>query len=134
MSKVQKIKQHIKDNKKVYVNGISIVVIAGLTTLIMRDRHAVLQTGADGLDVTTVRSFNFNFLARQLESGNVTTVISRDGRGHPGYITRWLEEMIDYETQGLAASEHGVPASVMSAHIQGKIPDVNGNHFVRVSV
>lgn len=134
MSKVQKIKTHIKENKKTYiVGGVCLVVtIAGITACIMRDRYAVLQTGADGPDVATVRSLSFNFLSK--ESGNVTTVISREGKGHPGYITRWLEEMIDYETQGLAATEHDIKPSVMSAHIQGRIPDIDGKHFVRVSV
>ena len=126
------IKEHIKRHKTTYACAATAVGVATFTCIIMRDRHAVLQTGADGSDVTTMRSLSFNFLAK--ESGNVTTTISRDGRGHPGYITRWLEGMTDYETQGLAAQEHGVKPSIMSLHIQGRIPDINGDHFSRVVV
>lgn len=132
--KIQVVKNHIKEHKIMYVGVGSCIVTAGITCIIMRDRHAVLQTGADGSDVATMRSFSFNFLSRQTESGNLTTNISKEGRGHPGYITRWLEEMIDYETQGQAAYEHGIKPSVMSLHINGRIPDINGQHFIRLNV
>lgn len=131
--RIEKVKKHVKDHQMRYSCIVTGVIVAGITVIIMRDRHAVLQTGADGPDMATMRSLSFNFFSRQSESGNVTTVIFREGRGHPGYITRWLEEMIDYETQGLAASEHEVKPSVMSAHIQGRIPDIDGKHFVRVA-
>jgi hypothetical protein len=127
-----KIREHIERHKTIYVCAATGIGVAAFTCIIMRDRHAVLQTGADGSDVTTMRSLSFNFFSKQSESGNVITTISRDGRGHPGYITRWIEGMIDYETQGLAAQEHGVKPSVMSLHIQGKIPDIDGDHFIRV--
>lgn len=136
MWNMQTIKAHVREHKDRYlIGGFSLVVGAGFTALIMRDRHAVVGNAAsDGPDVATVRSFNFNFLSRQIESGNVTTVITREGRGHPGYITRWVEEGIDYETQGLAASEQGVDPTVMSRHIRGILPDVNGQHFERIAV
>jgi hypothetical protein len=128
----ERIKDHLIMYKEAYIVGA--IGLAGITCLIMRDRHAVLQTGADGPDVATMRSLNFNFFSRQTGSANISTVISRDGRGHPGYITRWLEGEIDYDTQGLAAQEHRIKPSVMSLHIQGRIPDINGQHFERVGV
>jgi hypothetical protein len=132
---MNKIKKHFCENKTIYTSVSVGVVVAGITYLIMRDRHAVVGNAAsDGPDVATMRSFSFNFLSRQNASGNVTTVMSREGRGHPGYITRWLEQKIDYETQGLAAQEHGVHPTVMSRHIQGILPDINGQHFERVGV
>lgn len=130
---IDKLKDHIKKHKTLYCSVGTGVVFAGITAIVMRDRHAVLQTGADGPDVATVRSLFFNFFSHQNET-NVITTISRDGRGHPGYITRWIEGMIDYETQGLAAKEHGIKPNVMTLHIQGRIPDVNGQHFARVAV
>lgn len=129
--KRERVKNHFKRKKGYYIAGI---VIAGITIIIMRDRHAVVGNAAsDGPDVATMRSLSFNFFSHQNKSGNVTTVISRDGRGHPGYITRWIEEMIDYETQGLAAQEHKVHPTVMSKHIRGIFPDINGQHFERVA-
>lgn len=131
---IERVKKHIKDHKVAYSCAATAIGVAAFTCVVMRDRHAVLQRGADGPDVATMRSLCFNFFSNQKDSGNVTATILREGRGHPGYITRWLEEMIDYETQGLAAKEHGVSSSVMSGHLQGKLPDVNGQHFVRVPV
>lgn len=126
-----KIKQHFQRHKVVYSFAAG-VAIAGITCTIMRDRHAVVGNAAsDRVSNLSVRSLSFNFLTK--ESGNVATTIVRNGRGHPGYITRWLEEMIDYETQGLAAQEHGVDSTIMSRHIQGRIPDIDGKHFVRVA-
>jgi hypothetical protein len=130
---IEKIKNHIKRHKLVYSCIATGIGAAGITWLIMRDRHAVVGNAAsDRVSNLSVRSLSFNFLTK--DSGNVTTVISRDGRGHPGYITRWLEGMVDYETQGLAAQDHGVDSTVMSRHIQGIIPDIDGKHFERVSV
>lgn len=133
----ERIKKHVEDHKMVYSCLATGVVFAGITCVIMRGRHATLGNGVDTAEKSVfVRpfSFSFNFFASQKESGNITTNISREGRGHPGYITRWVEGMIDYDTQGLAAIEHGVSSNAMSSHIRGKIPDINGQHFERVKI
>lgn len=105
------------------------LVFAGIAAFIMRGRYTVLQSGADGHSRVTVRPFSF--FSKQIVS--VVNVIEREGRGHPGYITRCLETMEDFITQGDAARSAGVDDNTMSRHIRGMIPDIKGLHYQRVA-
>ena len=126
-------RDHLKRHKVVYTAGVSLAVI---TCLIVRGRHAgLIDRTQRGLQDHRVHAFSFNFLSK--DSGHINNIVStveREGRGHPGYITRWIDEMVDYETQGLAALAHEIEPTIMSLHIRGKIPDIDEKHFERVGI
>lgn len=124
---VAKIKQHFKDNKAVYIS--TAICVAGITVLIMRETRATeLQRG------TASARVGFSFFSTVNNQNHVVNVLEREGRGHPGYITKCLETLVEYKNQGLAAKHYGVSDAVMSGHLNGKLPDVNGFHFERVGL
>lgn len=61
--RIETIKTHIKEHKEAYITGGVCLSFAVITTLIMRDRHAALLRGADGLKTAdasvTVRPLSF---------------------------------------------------------------------------
>jgi hypothetical protein len=129
-TKIERIKRHFKERKDLYV-GIGIGIgITGITCLIMRGRHASVPRVLDGPARVTVRPLAF--LSNQRT--NVVAVIERAGRGHPGYLVRCLETGEIYLSQIEAASAINTYPSVMSGHLQGKLPDVHGMHFERVNL
>jgi hypothetical protein len=68
---IKKIKEHVKNNGKVYIAvGITFIVTAGITTVIMRESHAGLidrtQRGLQDHRVHGFSPFSFNFLTKDL--------------------------------------------------------------------
>ena len=60
-------------------------------------------------------------------------MIDREGRGHPGWPVRNLETKHVFLSQKEAANAFNIPESLMSGHINGKFPDVDGLHFERIN-
>ena len=118
---IGKIKLHFKKYKVSYCCLATGIVATAFTTFLIRGRNS-------NSDVV-VRPFAL--LSRQTIS--VVNVVEREGRGHPGYITRCLETMEDFITQGDAARSAGVHENVMSMHIRGLLPDVKGLHYARIA-
>lgn len=128
--RIEKIKEHFRENKAIYISGgLGIIAGAGFTCIIMRGRHAGIQGVPDGRDTVTMRPFNF-----LSPINNVTTVIEREGRGHPGYIVRCIETGEYFLSQNEAAKKIGTYPSLISGHLQGKFPDVDGFHFERLGM
>jgi hypothetical protein len=129
--RTEKIKQHFKDNKEIYVIG-SIFTCAGFTWYIMRDRHAALLRGADGLKTAdasvTVRPLSF------FSPTEIVTTIHTGNRGHSGFRTRNIEHNIVFDTQADAARAFNISPANLSSHLNGKFEDVDGLHFERVLI
>jgi hypothetical protein len=129
---INKIKNHFVRNAPLYLVG-----FAGFSCLMMRGRYPGIQRvpesgvrGAlDGPTKVTVTPLSF-FSNRM--TNNIITVIERDGRGHPGYLVRCLETNEIFPSQKEAARTMGVYPSLISGHLRGKLPDVDGQHFERV--
>lgn len=126
-----KVRSHYEQHQTAYQIG-AFVVVAAITYTIMRSN--VLQRGA-GISilprgVTNTASFVF----KNKQTINVITVVKRSGRGHPGWPVQNKETLRTFFTQGEAARWANSYESVMSGHLQGKIPDVNGLHFEHVSL
>jgi hypothetical protein len=133
----EKIKVHIRDNGRMYVGiGITFVVTAGITTVIMRESHAVLQGGAgcpvkepmDSLSLLSGRSI-FGSI-----TNNAVTTIHKTTKGNPGFVTRCIETKDLFETQGGAARAFGIPEPIMSQHLNFGRELIEGIHFERVGV
>lgn len=136
----EKLKQHFKKHKNLYIGvGIGVVVgvtLAGFTHHIMKEKEfrAVLLKGADAQDAATTDSFSLFNNAVFGDNANVVSTIHTGSKGHPGFITECLETGDKFETQGAASRYFNIPPNVMSMHLNGKIDDANGLHFVRSDV
>jgi hypothetical protein len=128
--RIEKIKQHIRDNREIYIAaGAGLVAGAGITLLITRGRHAGIQ-GVPGTAENSVFVRPFNFLS----PNTILTVFEREGRGHPGYIIQCLETGETFPSQVQAANVMNIPETLLSAHLRGKFPDVDGLHFERLGL
>lgn len=127
-----KIKAHIKKHKYKYGYAATVIATAGITWLIMRSNIArgEVSEGIARGEISNTASFNF----RSPNTVNVITVLERDGRGHPGYPVRNVETKHVFLSQHEAARAFGVSESLISGHLNGKFPDVDGLHFERVNI
>jgi hypothetical protein len=87
------------------------------------------ESGVQGAPTNTA-----SLIFRNKQTINITTVLDREGRGHPGWPVRNLESKRIFFSQKEAAEAFGIPAPLMSGHIHGKFPDIDGLHFERVNL
>jgi len=125
-----KIKTHVKKYKTVYCCAATGIVVAGITGVIMRGRYAGVLRVPDGPVRVTVRPFSF--FSKQMN--DVTTVIHRGGTGSPSFVVECIETGEGWLSQHGAALAKGVSDAVMSGHLTGKLPDVNGLHYRRIGI
>ena len=131
------IKEHVSEHKALYIVG-SLGVVAGFTCIIVRGQcpgvprvpESSVPRVLDGPTTVTARPLSF-FSTRQ--TTNVVNVIERTGRGHPGYIVHCVETQELFPSQYEAARQLNTSPSIVSGHLNGKLPDVNGVHLERVA-
>jgi hypothetical protein len=131
-SKLDKVKGVVKRNWKPFAIGVgstvTVIVIAGVTTYVTRGRRTVIVPGE-------VIANNMNSLFGPFFSKQNFTVVHRNmyGRGHPGYLTYWVEGQQVFESQKAASLFTGVPENEISAVIRGRMPTArNGQTFARI--
>jgi hypothetical protein len=126
----ERIKAHVKKHEVVYSCVVTGVVVAGITTIIMRSCGAAVPRVADGPVKVTVQPLSF--FSKQENA--IMTIIHRGGSGAPSYIVECLETGEAWLSQRQAAMMKNVSESVMSGHLNGKLDDVNGFHFRRIGL
>lgn len=137
---MNRIKAHVKRHPRAYIVGG--VCLAGITAIVMRKHIPVLQGGAEPilqggvgeLDVVQPRVFSLNFFSHNSGNSHTVATIHKGTKGHPGFLTRHVESGTVFENQSAAAKAFDVYPSLLSGHLNGKFPDVDGHHFERVSV
>ena len=127
--KIDKFKRHVKNHQTAYTAVIVGTVSAGITTVIMRGRHAENAMRSGGHDDVTVRLLSI-FTNRN--TNNIVSVLERGGRGHPGYLTRCMETGEIFASQSQASEIMNIPKYVISKHMMGVFQDANGFHFERI--
>jgi hypothetical protein len=60
--------------------------------------------------------------------------VEKEGRGHPGYMVQRIEDGLVWVSQKQAAIAVEVDPSRMSNHLNGRTPQINGEHFARVQL
>lgn len=123
---LEKAKNAIKKNWTPFVAG---AIFAGFTYGIMRGRNVGLLRGSTSI----VRYAALEIRPLSFFSKQTVVVVVREGRGHPGYLTKCLETGQTFLTQGDAARYAGSNATSMSRHMFGDLPHVNGFHFERIA-
>jgi hypothetical protein len=127
--------EHWHEHKEIYIVAIMCFgagVLAGITSSLMRSN---IPRGGMGEDVARGGTINTaSLIFRNQGTVNVTTVLDREGRGHPGWPCRNLETKKVFFSQREAALAFDIPEGLLSGHLKGKFPDVDGLHFERVNL
>jgi hypothetical protein len=109
-SRLARVKQHLKDNKQIYLVGAGCLGAGYL-----------LRPGV----VTIVDAFNIKY--KSSVTNIVTTELAR--RGHPGYLVKCLETGEVFASKRRAAEALDINRFNLNEHLKGVQPDVDGFHF-----
>jgi len=127
----EEVKTHIEKHKALY-SGLGVALASvGLTTLVMKGRHATARGVVDGPVRVTVQPFSL-FSNRQ--ETKVETTVHRGGTGSPGYVVEDVNTGEAWLSQRQASFATGVPETVLSGHLNGKFPDADGRQFRRIGL
>lgn len=143
-SRIEKIKNHVKENKEVYISvGVS-VLFAGITVLIVKRNSdcgigSVIHGTAKGSPAvpgeTSVNALEVNrgglVLGDSYALNNVSFIF-RNRQGPPSWVVRCMETNGIFTSQNSAAIAMDIQPSILSRHLNGLLEDANGYHFERV--
>lgn len=110
--------EHVKKHKEAYIVG-ALGVLGIVITVVILKNHTINNfdaSGNSGALLIQPKIENFNFVS----PGNGGNVIHDTTTG------------VIYPSQNAAAEALGVSKSLMSGHIQGKIPDLRGHVLEKV--
>ena len=123
MSKIESIKNHVREHKKAYVVGGTVAAVgvaAGVGYILG------VRTTPKNVDTLVAPSNTINGLAWK-PTQTIEVVV--EALGDPGNIIQDLTTGTIYASQNQAARELGVNAARISEHLAGKIPHVKGHTF-----
>lgn len=121
MNRLNKIKNHLKNNKKVYIAVGATFVVTAVTTYLLTSRVKVSQSAVNAAVVNWKPTIN---------QEQTTIVVER--RGRPGTVVRHDQSGIIYNSETEAAKALEVAISRISDQINGKTKTVNGNTFTKL--
>lgn len=122
--RIKKIKEHIKENRKVYICS---AFSAGITMLIMRgvasqsiSRDVIVTAGRDAI------------VARKKIAMRNVSFISSNRQGAPSWVVRCKETGAIFTSQRSAALEMGISTTNISRQLNGLQENAQGYHFERI--
>jgi hypothetical protein len=124
-----KIKKHVKKYKVVYSCAATGIVVAGITSVIMR-RNIMSQHIGRGISVTANRGISV--VADRSAVTNSVSFISSRRQGAPSWVIRCVETGRIFTSQLSASTEMQLPASEISKHLNGVMDNVRGYTFERI--
>jgi len=114
--KIERIKNHLVENKKVYIAAVAGAVMGGIVVLmIIKYRRLPSE-----INVTRILSPG---------DENIMKVFINP-LGDPGNVVQCVETGTVYASQGQAARELGVSAIEVCKHLKGRYENINGNHLI----
>ena len=126
MSKIESIKNHVRENKKVYVIGGTVAAVgvaAGVGYILG------VHTTPKNVETLVAPSNTINGLAWK-PTQTIEVVV--EALGDPGNIVQDLTTGTIYASQGQAAKELGLHPARVSEQIRGLKEHVNGHKFVKL--
>lgn len=121
MNRLDKIKNHLKNNKHTYIVGAGTFVLGIVTTMWLVQRGNLYLIKADeGVGI--------------LNNGNDNTFITNyiNHRGRPGNPVRCDQTLDVFKSQELAAIANAVSESSLSQHLNGRKEAIKGLTFTRL--
>lgn len=119
MSKIENIKNHVRENKKVYIVGASCLAVGvgvGVGVSVRRPSSMV--------NVRPIQALAYK--------SNQTVEVFVEALGDPGNIIQDTTTGTIYASQGQAARALGVRPTRVSEQIRGLVEDVNGHKFIKL--
>lgn len=133
------LKKHLKKHKTqyIFVGGVLVgLTLAGFTLVIVKkssiDFGEKLRINGDTIGEKLRINGDTGFINFGTIKDSVVNVVERDGRGHPGYLVRCVENGLVYTSQTSAAKALGLNQTQLSNHMTGRTPHVKGYHFERI--
>jgi hypothetical protein len=120
-AKLEKIKQHLVENKRVYIAaGVGMVVgivIGGVTVYLLKNGNAVPQISQKAIGIWNTQ---------------VATLITIDAPGNSGNVIQDLSTGIIYPSQNAAAKALDIDKANISKHLSGIFPNAEGHIFKKI--
>lgn len=139
-----KVRDHFKQNWKLYAGIGAGVAVASVTCLIMKNNDLLcgscspLRCGSEELGRAvvdnTTRSSIFGWGNTSSTVNNAVTTIHQGTRGPSGFVTRCIDTGELFQSQRLAASTFGISESALSSHLNKGVPLDQGLSFERLGV
>lgn len=115
--RIERVKSHLRENKKVYLSGTIGVGIGAVGALLTANKSSLVKNAQ--IQLLTWKS-------------NQTLEVFIEALGDPGNIIQDNVTGTIYASQGQAARELGISASEISKHLNGKKDHVSGHIFTRL--
>ncbi len=113
--RIEKIKNHVKENRKVYI-GVAVGFVAGAVVILV-----------------STNSSTINAYKSVVVTGKNNTVIANLARrGHPGYTIVCNETGVPFPSQNYAAKCMNLDPAELSRHLNGMRDQVGGFTFTRI--
>lgn len=118
MSKIESIKNHVRENKKVYIVGASCLAVGlvGGVALVKAGDISIVVTGDKNQIVGKAKTVN-------------QVMIELVERSTPSRPVHLVGTNLYFSSLNEAARETGHSLSMLSRHVNGHIPDVRGDVF-----
>jgi hypothetical protein len=116
MERIEKVKNHIREHKEVYLAAAGGAFVGAVGVLLLRDSPAMIS-------IKEIMNFKYK---------SPTTAISQiilPALGDPGNVVEEIESHTFFNSQGLYGRLHGIKPSEVSRHLRGELPDLNGKHL-----
>jgi len=115
--RIEKIKQHFHNNKKVYITGGVCLVVGAAGGVLYASKKAEMIVDAYKLQINSPTT------------NNIITQLILPALGDPGNVVQCIETGTIYASQRQAAKELGLSTSNVSKHLHGQLSHVKGNHL-----
>ena len=113
---IEKIKNHIRENRKVYIAG-AVCFTVGIVVGVLAVKRPSINS--------------YTNMTRILSPGdNNILKVYISALGDPGNVVQCVETGTIYASQGQAARELGVTAAEVSKHLKGHYESLKGLHLV----
>lgn len=129
----QKLQAHWNEYRLFYIGTGVGLALAGITYGIVKHKNGKSTYWAHSpMESPPTGHIGFIFSDSTISDSTFVNVLERDGRGHPGYLTRCLETGLTYPSQKSAAAAFGFDKTHMSDHLHGRLENLGGYHFERI--
>lgn len=118
MSKIENIKNHVRENKKVYIVG-GVCFLAGVATTIIVVKKADVEISPKIQQILSYKP-------------HATLEVYVEALGDPGNIVQDTTTGTIYASQNQAAKALGTTPSRMSSHLKGDLEHIDGHVLVKL--
>ena len=129
IERFEKMKRHIKENRKVYITGGICLITGAALGVLMAKRPGMTEEYIASIKAQVSAANKNQVLCRNYTFQRVS--IYGNPIGHPGNPVRCVETGKEFASQSLAAAWAGANSCNMTKHLAGRQEHLNGYTFER---